>query len=362
MGARPLLRRKFLWVLVVGALIGAALYVAYGRTPGTEQVQRAIRTVTTPVTRGTLTRTISTSGQLVPLNDVTLAFTSAGRVVEVFVEPGEAVEAGAPLARMDDTNARLQFMRAQSEYEAAKVDAAPTQIEERRLALEVARRQLEETMLRAPFAGVVADVLVEEGNAVGERAGVVRLVDLSGYKVNVTVDESDVVHVRPGQEVTVRVRRAPQLALPGRVSRVAVLPSSAESVVLFPVEVVIDMEQAAAAASVLQPGLTVEVEIVVERAENVLVVPLASIVEMGGQSLVTRVRPDGTQENVPVVTGLSDGLRVEIRSGLEEGDEIITNNYMLYQTLLESGRIDGTGGSRGPARGFGPGGGIVIRR
>ena len=408
--------------------IGAALYFAYGgRTSGSGQVQSVARTVTTPVTRGTLSRTISASGRLLPLNDVTLGFTSSGRVTEVLVEEGQSVKAGDALVRLDDTSARLAVMRAESEYEAAKVDAPPSQIEEKRLALEVARRQLEETVIRAPFDGVVAEVLVEPGNAVGERANVIRVVDLSGYKVNVTVDESDVIYVRPGQDVTVRIQRSPQFALAGRVAKVGVLPDPSESVVLFPVEVVIDMQDGApvpAAATagrtgapamasgratpggagaapgtragafgptgaagagpraafpggaggagvqadvggssslLLQPGLTAEVEIVVERVENVLVVPVAAIVEAGGQSLVTRVHPDGTQENVAVVTGLSDGLRVEVRSGLEEGDTIITNNYLLYQTLLEGG--PGAQATGGGARGLGfPGGGFVIRR
>src|SRR5690606_13162234 len=87
----------------------------------------------------------------------------------------------------------------------------------------------------------------------------------------------------------------------------------------------------------LRPGLSVTIDIVIESAENVLTVPLAAVVETAGRSVVTRVRPDGTTEVVPIETGIADGLRVAVLSGLSEGDQVVMNNYQLYQTLPQAG-------------------------
>lgn len=371
-------RSKVLWVLVVVVVGSVATYIGLGKTSVSDETHGVPHTVAIPVERGSVARTIASTGQLQPYQDVTVAFPNAGRVTEVLVVEGESVDEGEILARIDDTSARLDYLRAASEYEAAKVDSPPSVIEERRLQVELARRGLENAVLKAPFAGIAVDVNISPGDWVGAEAKAVRLVDVSTYKVSLTVDETDLRFVAKDQDVEVRIESMPRIALAGKVTRVGLLPSSTESVVLYPVEVLLELKRGAEPTSpdvrrdnvsrgtgarrvlpqsgqptepagLLRPGLTVYVDIVVDKAEDVLTVPVAAVVASGARQLVTKVNDDGSQEVVAVETGLSDGLNVEIRSGLSEGDRILANNYRLYQTILEESQ---SGAGQGGRSGF----------
>lgn len=113
----------------------------------------------------------------------------------------------------------------------------------------------------------------------------------------------------------------------------------------------------------LRPGMSVQAEIVIANAENVLVVPIASIVESGAEQLVTRLNADGVEEVVAIETGLTDGLYVEVVSGLSEGDRILTNNYALFQEVGNRATPGGRGGAGGFV-GFGaaPASRVIIGR
>lgn len=456
-----ILRRKVFWFVVAVCVVGSGSYVWYQRSFAGEQSQVLAQSVTIPVSRTSLSRSISMTGQLKPIQDEMLLFVSGGRITEVLVAEGDRVAAGDPVARVDDTEARLEFLRAQREFEAARLDSPTSIIEERRLAMQLSQRRLEATTLRAPFSGTIVEVRARVGDQLGNQGAVARLVDLSSYKVDLTVDEKDMEHIERGQQVRVRVDAMPHVVLTGEVRRVGLLPSSTDGVILYPVEVVVGAnppvqrvqqaqqvqqvqqriasqetaspaaggresggfgtgqvtpERAAAiqeaiaaqggspggaqgaqgaegvrfagaggganvmvrpgggagAAAVarpsdqtdvtamLRPGSTVNIEVILEQVDNVLAVPLAAVVEAGPAAMVTRVARDGSRETVPVQTGLSDGLRVEIRSGLVEGDQVVMNNYQLYQTIV--GNLGGGGGGNRGAAVFGmPGGGTPVR-
>lgn len=365
-------RRLALWLFVgISLIVGGTLYFGAERGSDVESRPTIARQATIPVSRGAIARTISTTGQLDPFQDETLTFNVTGIVTDVLVTEGQRVKEGDVIARIDDTAARLQHLRASSEYETALLSASTLIIEERRLELELAEKSLEGVILKAPFDAVVAEVNMKVGDSVGQEARSdapsIHLVDLSTYKIEVAVDQSDLRHVQAGQDVEVRIDTYPGLTLPGHVQRVALLPLPGDSVVLYPVKVVLDMTYIES-SSELHPGLTAHVDIVIEKAEDALVVPVASVVETGRQTLVTRVDEGGVQEVVAVETGISDGLQVEIRSGLREGEHVLINNYELYRTLLgEGGGASGPGvrgggsGSRGSTQIRLPLGGVIRR-
>lgn len=299
-----------------------------------------------PVRRMDIRRYIEATGSVTALRDVALTFGVAGRVQAIHVSQGDRVRAGQLLATLDDTSQQLAYVRARNEYEQARLELGTAQLEEYRLAMETAKKELEATRLTAPFDGIVADVAVEPGESVGAAQAVVRLVDLSSLQVEVSVDEVDLPYVRAGQPALVSVKGYPDLVLEGVVERVAPAARSQGDLVLF--DVVVRLQQP---PRELLPGMTATARIEVERADGVLAVPEEAVVEVGGRSLVSRVTSDGVQVT-PVELGVSDGRFVEVRSGLSEGDRVLSTNYEVYRQMA---------GSSTGAAGPGPQGGAFFR-
>lgn len=357
--------RRSLWIILAALVVGGALYAwsAANRPAGSAGQATAQERQLMTVERGSITRSLTYSGELEPADDVTLTAGSASWIKEVLVSKGDVVKAGDVIVRFDDTDARLDVMRARREYDQARVESPPSLVEEKRLALVSAERKLSMMTVHAPFSGVVADVMVREGESVSAQTNIVRLVDDSSYKVTLLVDQKDLAHIAAGQDVYVTPDAIPGLTLVGRVTQIDFLPSSTDSTTTYPVTVTLEAPseepELADLVRQLRPGLSVEAEIIVASAQDVLVIPIAAIVEAGREQLVTRVNASGVEETVSVETGLSDGLYVEVRSGLAEGDRIVMNNYMLFEALQQG--APGGGGPGGP-RGAGGFGGPVVRR
>ncbi|WP_324716774.1 efflux RND transporter periplasmic adaptor subunit [Carboxydochorda subterranea] len=298
---------------------------AEGRTLMRLSQQAGVRAV--PVRRMDIQRHVEATGTLAAAREQSLSFGIAGRVATVPVEEGATVKAGTVLATLRDDDQQLAYTKARNEYETARLEQGPAQVEEKRLALEKARRDLEATRLVAPFDGVVARLGVRPGDQVNAAQEVAWLVDMGSLEAHVAVDEVDLAYVKPGQAVTVTVKTYPDLAIPGHVDRIAAAGRAQGDVVLFDVVVKLDRGDPR-----LRPGMSATALVEVQNARNVLAVPEEAVAEVNGETLVSRVVGDSLQP-VRVELGVSDGSFVEVRSGLQEGDLVLATNYAVYRRL-----------------------------
>ena len=199
-----------------------------------------------------------------------------------------------------------------------KVLAAKADLELARLALEEAKRQLNNAELVAPFDGVVIEVKAKVGANVGADAGVLVLMDPNAVEVEAQVIEEDLPLVQAGQPATFFFDARPEVEASGAVARIVPKRSSGDRP-QYPVYLTVDDLPAG-----LAPGMTVDASIVIDKRENVLRLPRA----------VVRASSDGTAQ-VKVWTGsgieertLKVGLRgdryVEILEGLSEGEQVVS--------------------------------------
>ena len=267
----------------------------------------------------------------------------AGTLIRVLVREGDAVRKGQVLARIDDggmasgleqlrtqaalaettfqrqkrlweqqIGSEIQYLQAKTNYEAATN------------AVSQAEAQLAKSVIRAPFSGIVDDVMQEQGSTANPVAGmpVFRLVNLSDMYVEVDVPESYLESVRPGKEVLIYL---------------PVLGDSIQSTVRqtgnfinpanrsFSVEIPVPNVEGA-----VKPNLTARVRINDYTAENALLVPPSVISENAeGQQYVyvaVNVGEDGigTAEKRVVRIGKSQEQQVEILEGIKAGEFIIT--------------------------------------
>ncbi|HEY3517350.1 MAG TPA: efflux RND transporter periplasmic adaptor subunit [Gammaproteobacteria bacterium] len=222
---------------------------------------------------------LDASGYVVARRQATVSAKITGKVVAVLIEEGRRVEAGDIIARLDDANARAQvaeaaaqveqqranltaarvafenavptFNRNRSQFAAAFIsaqlfdeakasyDAARTNLDVASRALEVAKaslavtqRNLEDTVVRAPFAGIVTVKAAQEGEVVSPvsagggftRTGIGTIVDMNSLEVEVDVSESFISRVQTGQPVAITLNAYPDRRIPGHV--VAIIPTA----------------------------------------------------------------------------------------------------------------------------------------
>jgi len=185
---------------------------------------------------------------------------------------------------------------------------------QRRAELDLARQQLEDTVLRAPFDGAVRERIVSPGQFLNAGQPVITLVRMHPLRLKLAVPERDAAGLRTGQ--TVRLTVAGDMAsYTGKVARLS--PAIQESSRTLMVEAEVPNPDGA-----LRPGSFATADIVTAADEPVVFVPQSSIVTFAGIEKVIVVQ-DGATVEKRVRTGRRADTRVEILEGLEGGEMVV---------------------------------------
>lgn len=314
------------------------------------------------VQRGDITRIVSATGSLSCLASQEVKFTKPGRIKEIVVEEGNYAKEGEILATLEDEEERLSLVRAENALKEAEsqlvsaklsspknvVEEKERQLKERKLELQLKKKDLEDAVLKAPFSGMVSKIYVEKGEIVAGEAvsgskAILRLIDTSRLFAEVAADEVDIAQVRLGERAEVTIDAYPDEIFPGNVVYVA--PETTTSQGLVVVEVKIEL---AKADPRLKPGFTASADIIVGEAKNVLFLPVEAVSETERGNFVVVSKDDGpTQRRVNL--GISDGTNVEIKSGLDEGEMVSSSGL---KKLIESRRMQREAEQRRPQMRF----------
>jgi len=191
----------------------------------------------------------------------------------------------------------------------------------------VSQRNLDETTVRAPFAGVVTVKAAQVGEIVSPlsagggytRTGIGTIVDMDSLEIEVDVNENFINRVQPGQKTTATLNAYPEWKIPARV--IAVIPTADRSKATIKVRVEILEKDAR-----ILPEMGVRVAFLGEepaqgeKLEGVLI-DAAAIKNDGGAEIVYLIRGD-TVERRAVTTGIKRGERVQVTAGLAPGDRV----------------------------------------
>ena len=186
-------------------------------------------------------------------------------------------------------------------------------------ALEQAQKDLSEATITAPLDGMVVSVDADEGDSVSAAMTIVHLIDLTSMELSAEVDEIDVADVRSGQRAVIEVDALPALQLEGKVISISLLPETQAGIVVYKVKIDLDVPP----DSELRVGMSATVDIIIDERTNVLLVPNRAIRQDSPGNQVVKVKVDEEVEERKVTIGISDGLRTEIMSGLEEGEVVV---------------------------------------
>lgn len=311
-----------------------------------------------PVARGSIARQATVAGIVEPLRLVGVNSQLAGALTSVNVEEGDVVRAGAVLARLDDRELAAQFAAAEASYQVAKAAyERAEQLRERRVitlpeyerertAYAAATAQVDQLRTRigyatvtAPIDGVITEKHAEAGDVVGNQSRLFTIADVSELVVRVGVSELDVVELQQGDRVQITLDAIPNRDLAGRIRRI--FPVGDAQTRLVPVEVVFDRESARLA----RPGFLARVTFDLATSDNVLLLPVSAV--LGGQGAqAVFVVEEGSAIRRSVSTGLTSQGRIEIVSGLREGEQVVVvgnNSLRDGMTVRLSGSTPAAG-------------------
>jgi RND family efflux transporter MFP subunit len=222
----------------------------------------------------------------------------------------------APRADLDNADASLKV--ADGRYQDALQDVSDRQavLLQRRSEVEMARQQLEDSVLTSPLDGMVRERQATIGQYLAIGSPVATIVKMHPLRLRLAVPERDALMVRVQQPVRVRVEGDPQTH-EGRVARVS--PAIDETNRTLMVEAEVPNAQ-----SQLRPGSFANAEIVVQPQEKAIVIPASAIVTFAGVDKVLVVQ-DGKSVEKRVSTGRRERNRIEIVSGLDRGEQVVVD-------------------------------------
>lgn len=293
-------------------------------------------------------RTISLTGTLLAAREAEVAAEASGKVVAIAVDRGDRVTTGAPLARLDARAAVLARAEANasaagitSQKESAEIDCARA---ERLFASNVisraeydrtlascttsahsvdaalaraglAQKSLSDAVVRAPFAGMIAERRVEVGDYVNAGRTVLIVVDIATLKLELSVPETQVASIAEGRVVSFEVASYPERHFTGTVKRIA--PSLRKASRDQLVEVEVDNSD-----GMLRPGMFANARVAVGE-DRYPVVPLTAVRGKAPTEHLFVVRPDFLVEERAIATGDRAGSGVAVVRGLSAGEMVV---------------------------------------
>jgi HlyD family secretion protein len=327
---------------------------------------------------GDVEQVVLATGQVAPVDETEIRSEVSGLVTAVKVTPGEHVKKGDQLLQLDRREldieaseddfqiaadqlrvkqARMELDRdkeligkgfiPQKEYDDADIAMmlAQNDLDVQRSKLETVKQEIIKTDLRSPHDGVILKLDVREGevivgtNSTSSGTVLMRVANLDKLKVTTQLNEVDVGKVQVGQKVKLTFDAVQGRTLPGTVTYIspsAEGPDSGQSgsrgdsldgggggsnsggVRGFETIVALDQND-----SSIRPGITAHVTISLAKASHAVVVPLTAVFSDDADSYAY-VKKGDTFEKRTVKTGISDGMVLEITTGLGDGDEIAT--------------------------------------
>ncbi|MCL5778403.1 efflux RND transporter periplasmic adaptor subunit [Limibaculum sp. FT325] len=338
-----------------------AHFAPHAGANGSDGKPRQIVVEVAPAEMRTMRRGVEAVGSTRARQSIEIVPLASGRVEEIAFAPGQPVEAGAVLIRLDDDIERANLAEAEAlliekdqavertqrlQRTNAVALATLEQVIAERAAAEAAvdraRRRLADRVIRAPFAGVVGLTDIDLGARVDDEVVLTTLDDLTEVEVEFSLPETLFAEIAPGQPI-----EAASAAFPGRsfVGRVATIGSRVDPVSrAFRVRAVIPNPE-----GVLPSGMFMSLTLTLSEAEA-LVVPEEAIVVQAAQVYVFVVQ-DGQARRRAVTTGQRQGGRIAVTEGLAPGELVVVRGLQRVRdgSAVRIAGEDDDATARGPA-------------
>jgi HlyD family secretion protein len=325
------------------------------------------------VTRGSIEEIVSAPGEIQAKEERKINAEVTAEVVKLFVEEGDWVEKGQILVKLDSTEQFAAYQRAQAnvgaqradlefkkeqfkrkkelyqkglisrenfENIATEVELASSILENARTELGRAKRSLERTTIRSPIPGTVMDINKEEGEVVvagtinNPGSIILTVSDLEEMEMVADINESQIPLISIKNTARITVDAFTDTTFIGVVYYKANMPKEMSSTAAVEFEVKISIPRHPG----MLPGMSANCEIITAKKDSVLRVPLQALVTKDKKSGVYKIE-EGKTKFIEVETGITEGMRVEIKEGLEEKDLIVSGPIRTLMNLTDNQKV-----------------------
>lgn len=354
-----------------------------------------INYLTEPVVRTSIAQTVSATGEISAAQLVDVGAQASGQIKKLHVTLGQQVKKGDLIAEIDSTSqlnnlntnkakldtyqaqlvsaeialrsADKKYQReqalwkedatsrealedAQDAFAAAKASVAElkSSIRQTQIAINTAEADLGYTRITAPMDGTVVAIPVEEGQTVNANQTtptIVQVADLSTMLNKMQIAEGDVNKVKAGMKLTFTTLSQPDNVREATLESIdpglttmsqgsyTTSTDTTDSAIYYYARSLVPNED-----NVLHIGMTTENTIIINQAEKVLAVPKLAVKQRGGKQYVRVLGENNQPQEKEIITGLSDNMSTEVKSGLSEGENVIISEAAAGETSDSVGR------------------------
>ena len=354
-----------------------------------------INYLTEPVVRTSIAQTVSATGEISAAQLVDVGAQASGQIKKLHVTLGQQVKKGDLIAEIDSTSqlnnlntnkakldtyqaqlvsaeialrsadkkykreqalwqedatSREALEDAQDAFAAAKASVAElkSSIRQTQIAINTAEADLGYTRITAPMDGTVVAIPVEEGQTVNANQTtptIVQVADLSTMLNKMQIAEGDVNKVKAGMKLTFTTLSQPDNVREATLESIdpglttmsqgsyTTSTDTTDSAIYYYARSLVPNED-----NVLHIGMTTENTITINQAEKVLAVPKLAVKQRGGKQYVRVLGENNQPQEKAIITGLSDNMSTEVKSGLSEGENVIISEAAAGETSNSVGR------------------------
>lgn len=383
--------KKIKTVVIVITALGIA-FLGYKYFFGTTTSE--IKVETMKAKKGNVVTTVTATGTIEPITQVEVGTQVSGVVEKIYVDYNSVVKQGQLIAELDKTNLNAAVVQAQASYNSAineqrylqtvfsrqktlfdnkvisksdfdealyNLNNAKSTVVQRGSDLQKAKTNLSYANIYSPIDGVILSKAVDEGQTVAASYSTPTLFtiakDLKEMQVEADVDEADIGQVKQGQRVSFTVDAYQGEEFSGTITQVRLNPTTTSNVVTYTVVIKAENPELK-----LKPGLTATISIFTlelkdiltieakavnfqpdfqilnayQTAHNFKTIPPTKSDTNNKKAAVVWVLDDKGFSQKEIKTGTSDGINVQVLSGLIEGEELVYNLKTLTETEVQS--------------------------
>lgn len=384
-------------LLLVVAAVGYGAYVYF-------QPKNEVSYITEAVKRGRISQTVSATGEIASSHLVDVGAQASGQIKKMHVQIGDVVKKGDLIAEIDSTTqintlntnkakldtyqaqlasaqialrtaerkysrykslmaagavSKEEFETTEDSYAAAQASIKELQssIRQTRIAINTAETDVGYTRITAPMDGTIVAVVVEEGQTVNANQStptIVQIADLQTMLNKMQIAEGDATKVKAGQQISFTILSEPDSPWQAKLDSIDPgLTTMSQGSYSTSTDTTSSAIYYYARATVPNPegklaiGMTTQNTIEIAAADNVLIVPTVAVKNQNGRKTVRVLTADQREEEREVQTGLKDSMNTEIKSGLNEGEQVIMSEMSASERDAKvNNSMGGPGGPR----------------
>lgn len=306
------------------------------------------------------------TGKIEPRDEVNVKPQISGIITDIYKEAGEMVQAGEVIAKVKVIPDMQQLSSAQARVRLANVNAAQAKVDydrehelfekgyvsadeydkvaqayrQAREEVTAANDQLQvvrdgvsrsnasasSTLIRSTISGLILDIPVKVGNSVilsntfNDGTTIASVANMGDLIFRGNIDETEVGRLVQGMPMSITIGALEDVRMEARLEYISPKAVESNGANQFEIKAAINLKELS--SKNLKSGYSANAEIVLAEAHQVLTIPEGAVEFVGDSAFVYLVKGEAGYTRVPVLTGLSDGISVEVKRGLKKGDRV----------------------------------------